>query len=146
MASHIIVRFFLQYHVINFILCYLNLFLVIFPTSSSGFVEEPRLREQDWGNLQNAAQIVECRKERQKFGAFYYRFPQGKTCMLFSSSSYPDDSFPFARLVIANHAAVILDILYCKGSREQMFTTESPHLLRPFIGRCTSRIMSQISY
>lgn len=43
------------------------------------YVEEPRLREQDWGNLQNNKAIQQCRSERQRFGSFYYRFPQGES-------------------------------------------------------------------
>ena len=38
--------------------------------------EEPRLREQDFGNFQNTEKILRCRQERKLFGAFYYRFPQ----------------------------------------------------------------------
>lgn len=41
--------------------------------------EEPRLREQDFGNLQNAEAIKRCQQERGKFGTFYYRFPQGES-------------------------------------------------------------------
>lgn len=40
------------------------------------FREEPRLREQDFGNFQNLEKIIRCRQERKEFGAFYYRFPQ----------------------------------------------------------------------
>lgn len=41
--------------------------------------EEPRLREQDFGNFQNQEQITRCREERREFGPFYYRFPQGES-------------------------------------------------------------------
>ncbi len=40
------------------------------------FREEPRLREQDFGNFQNIEKIIRCRQERKLFGSFYYRFPQ----------------------------------------------------------------------
>lgn len=39
---------------------------------------EPRLREQDFGNFQNSTQMEETYLERQKFGRFYFRFPNGE--------------------------------------------------------------------
>lgn len=39
---------------------------------------EPRLREQDFGNFQNSHYMETVYKERQKFGRFYYRFPNGE--------------------------------------------------------------------
>lgn len=39
---------------------------------------EPRLREQDFGNFQDPAQMYERMKERQHFGRFYFRFPNGE--------------------------------------------------------------------
>jgi len=41
--------------------------------------EDARLREQDWGNFQNVQEVKKCLKERQKFGIFYYRFPNGES-------------------------------------------------------------------
>lgn len=46
--------------------------------------EEPRLREQDFGNFQNLEKINRCRQERRLFGAFYYRFPQVSCRPLYS--------------------------------------------------------------
>lgn len=40
--------------------------------------EDARLREQDWGNLQNVAEIEQCARDRKDFGSFYYRFPNGE--------------------------------------------------------------------
>ena len=40
--------------------------------------EDPRLREQEWGNFQNPAQMDALMAERRKIGAFYYRFPTGE--------------------------------------------------------------------
>ena len=42
--------------------------------------EDPRLREQEWGNFQDPAKIKEIEKERRQTGAFYYRFPTGERC------------------------------------------------------------------
>jgi broad specificity phosphatase PhoE len=41
--------------------------------------EEPRLREQDWGNFQDNDVIAKARRERDEFGHFYYRFPHGES-------------------------------------------------------------------
>lgn len=39
---------------------------------------EPRLREQDFGNFQNARDMEKVYEERQKFGRFFFRFPNGE--------------------------------------------------------------------
>lgn len=39
--------------------------------------EEPRLREQDFGNFQDYDAIQEAKHERHKFGRFFFRFPNG---------------------------------------------------------------------
>ncbi|MCU0308403.1 MAG: histidine phosphatase family protein [Thermoleophilia bacterium] len=41
--------------------------------------EEPRLREQDWGNLQVREAMQRQREERDRFGHFYYRFSGGES-------------------------------------------------------------------
>jgi len=43
------------------------------------FNEDPRIREQDFGNYQNKDAIQKAKKERHQFGAFYYRFPNGES-------------------------------------------------------------------
>ena len=43
------------------------------------FNEDPRIREQDFGNYQDKAAIQNSKKERYKFGIFYYRFPNGES-------------------------------------------------------------------
>jgi len=40
---------------------------------------DPRLREQEWGNLQDPQAIDECMKHRNAYGRFYYRFPSGES-------------------------------------------------------------------
>lgn len=40
--------------------------------------EEPRIREQDFGNYQTQA-MAEIKKERLRFGRFFYRFPNGES-------------------------------------------------------------------
>ncbi|MEO7132102.1 MAG: phosphoglycerate mutase family protein [Dermatophilaceae bacterium] len=40
---------------------------------------EPRLREQDWDNFQDPADIVRQKVERDRFSHFYYRFHHGES-------------------------------------------------------------------
>ena len=40
---------------------------------------EPRLREQDWANFQDPADIAEQKKRRNEYGHFYYRFTHGES-------------------------------------------------------------------
>ncbi len=42
--------------------------------------EEPRLREQDWGHLRSASEGSEIEKQRDAYGAFYFRIPDGESC------------------------------------------------------------------
>ena len=42
--------------------------------------EDPRLREQEWGNFQVPSKMADIMKERRRTGAFYYRFPTGERC------------------------------------------------------------------
>ena len=42
--------------------------------------EDPRLREQEWGNLQDPYKMEEMKEQRRETGAFYYRFPTGERC------------------------------------------------------------------
>ena len=43
------------------------------------YVEDPRLREQDWGNFQDLKLMAQQQKERRRFGVFYYRFKDGES-------------------------------------------------------------------
>lgn len=43
------------------------------------YIEEIRLREQEWGNFQNEEVIRKVSEERWKYGHFYYRFPNGES-------------------------------------------------------------------
>mmetsp|Transcript_12412 Transcript_12412/g.14467 ORF Transcript_12412/g.14467 Transcript_12412/m.14467 type:complete len:268 (+) Transcript_12412:96-899(+) len=43
------------------------------------YIEDPRLREQDWGNFQDLKRMAEQQKERRRFGVFYYRFEEGES-------------------------------------------------------------------
>lgn len=41
--------------------------------------EDPRIREQDFGNYQDSEKIKAAKHERHRFGAFYYRFAHGES-------------------------------------------------------------------
>jgi len=41
--------------------------------------EEPRVREQEWGNFQDPALMPQAFKERKVVGKFFYRFPSGES-------------------------------------------------------------------
>eukprot|EP00544_Gedaniella_sp_CCMP2646_P008118 CAMPEP_0202491156 /NCGR_PEP_ID=MMETSP1361-20130828/8308_1 /ASSEMBLY_ACC=CAM_ASM_000849 /TAXON_ID=210615 /ORGANISM="Staurosira complex sp., Strain CCMP2646" /LENGTH=496 /DNA_ID=CAMNT_0049121159 /DNA_START=88 /DNA_END=1578 /DNA_ORIENTATION=+ len=41
--------------------------------------EDPRIREQDFGNYQNPELIKKFKSERNRFGSFFYRFPHGES-------------------------------------------------------------------
>ena len=42
-------------------------------------VEDPRLREQDWGHLRDVAEGKKIDKERDEYGPFYFRIPDGES-------------------------------------------------------------------
>lgn len=42
-------------------------------------IEDPRIREQEWGNLRAAAEMSELAKNRIAFSPFYYRLPDGES-------------------------------------------------------------------
>jgi broad specificity phosphatase PhoE len=43
------------------------------------YLEDPRIREQDWGNFQPRDDIHKYAKERDRFGTFFYRLPNGES-------------------------------------------------------------------
>ncbi|GAA0157243.1 phosphatase [Lithospermum erythrorhizon] len=44
-----------------------------------GVREECRIREQDFGNFQEAETMKRIKEQREKFGRFFYRFPEGES-------------------------------------------------------------------
>ena len=42
-------------------------------------VEDPRIREQDWGHLRHPNENEEIRRQRDGFSTFYYRIPDGES-------------------------------------------------------------------
>ena len=47
--------------------------------SNPKFIEEPRIREQEWGHIRSAAETSEITKARDAYGAFYFRIPDGES-------------------------------------------------------------------
>ena len=45
----------------------------------SRMLEDPRIREQEWGHLRAADEMSELAKERIAFSPFYYRLPDGES-------------------------------------------------------------------
>jgi broad specificity phosphatase PhoE len=43
------------------------------------FIEEPRLREQEWGHQRSAVETKLIEEERDAYGPFYFRFPDGES-------------------------------------------------------------------
>ena len=48
--------------------------------------EDPRLREQEWGNFQDPQEMEKIKEQRRETGAFYYRFPTGERLATASKS------------------------------------------------------------
>lgn len=44
------------------------------------YIEEPRLREQEWGHLRSPDDKKKIDKERDEYGPFYFRIPEGESC------------------------------------------------------------------
>jgi len=44
-----------------------------------GIREEPRIAEQQFGNFQNVQDVLAAKRERRRFGQFFYRFPNGES-------------------------------------------------------------------
>ncbi|SEA72930.1 Broad specificity phosphatase PhoE [Desulfuromusa kysingii] len=42
-------------------------------------VEDPRIREQDWGHLSSAEKLHNIQNERMAYGPFYFRLPDGES-------------------------------------------------------------------
>lgn len=76
---------------------------------------EPRLREQDFGNFQDAEQMAKVYEERQKFGRFYYRFPNGEAGTdvfdrvndFWSTLLRSMDTSPVENLVLVTHGLLM---------------------------------------
>ena len=51
----------------------------LFPRDQFRFTEEPRIREQEWGHLRTQQESIPIEADRDKFGTFYFRIPDGES-------------------------------------------------------------------
>lgn len=49
-------------------------------TSVQKWREEPRIREQEWGHLRAPEERDEVIRQRDAYGSFYFRIPDGESC------------------------------------------------------------------
>jgi broad specificity phosphatase PhoE len=107
------------------------------------YIEDPRLREQEWGNYQETSQLQNIRQERKKVGKFYYRFPTGESgadvydrASLFLTSLYREiDALSISKqksqndtIIIVTHGLFIRLFLmrYFKWTVEEFDKIENP--------------------
>jgi broad specificity phosphatase PhoE len=50
-----------------------------FPEGQLRHLEEPRVREQEWGHLRDLKACAEVTRLRDEYGAFYFRIPDGES-------------------------------------------------------------------
>jgi len=95
--------------------------------------QDPRLREQDFGNFQDSQAMRKAKAERARFGSFYYRFPNGESgsdvydrLSTFLDSLWRSfDNHPADVYVIVTHG-ICLRILLMRYFR---YTVEQFHVL-----------------
>lgn len=78
--------------------------------------EDPRIREQEWGNLQKPEDKDKVVKERDLMGRFFYRFPQGESgadvfdrvsMFLASLFRHIKEGEPYDNIVIVTHGLLM---------------------------------------
>lgn len=73
--------------------------------------DDPRIREQDFGNYQNVSSMNDVMEERKNYGHFFYRFPQGESAadVYDRVASFQESLFrKFERRTEANHRDVVV--------------------------------------
>ncbi|KAJ7569889.1 hypothetical protein O6H91_01G098800 [Diphasiastrum complanatum] len=113
-----------------------------------GVREEPRIREQDFGNFQKTKEMKIVKDTRVRFGRFFYRFPEGESAAdvfdrvtSFLESLWRDmnrglDSSTNLNLIIVSHGVTMRVFLM----RWFKWTTEQYELLNNF-QNCECRVM-----
>ena len=114
-----------------------------------GVREEPRIAEQQFGNFQNPEQVLASKEERNRFGRFFYRFPNGEAGLdvysrvtSFISTMFRDlaqldahgHDMSESNLLIVTHGLTLrLFLMRCSGSASLPIHTAPtvwPHLPR----------------
>ena len=120
------------------------------PRSQFDYREEPRLREQEWGHLRSVEENKQIDAERDRYGTFYYRFPDGESCADvydrvsdFFGTLYRDfskDEFPENTVVITHGMTIRLFLMkWLKWSVEDFETYSNPY-------NCQSVILQRNDY
>jgi len=95
--------------------------------------EEPRLREQDFGNFQDPELIQAAKLERPKFGRFFFRFPNGESgADVFDrvsafSGTFLQDIQQISRVIGEHKAANTTAILVTHGITGRLFVMRWLH-------------------
>jgi len=99
--------------------------------------EDPRIREQEWGNFQKPEEIERIDKERDQFGTFFYRLPDGESgadvydrVTTFLDTLYRDfnkPDFPENVLLVSHSLLIrVLVMRWLHSSVEEYETWRSP--------------------
>lgn len=70
--------------------------------------EDPRIREQDFGNYQEPEKIKQAKIDRHRFGAFYYRFPHGESASDVSAHAVGIPVLVTTATSLCSHSACLL--------------------------------------
>jgi broad specificity phosphatase PhoE len=108
-------------------------------------VPEPRLREQDWGNLQDPAEQEIQKARRNEFGHFFYRLPFGESgadvddrvAAFLSDLRLRDESHPETVLIVSHGLTLRLLCRRLFGWSIELFES----LSNP--GTCEYRVVSE---
>lgn len=109
----------------------------LYPQALTLYREDPRIREQEWGNYQEEELYKKIMEERKNFGSFYYRMPFGESgadvydrVTTFIDTMYRDfekKDFP-ANVIIVSHGLAIKSFLvrWYHWSAENFDLMETP--------------------
>lgn len=77
----------------------------------AGVREECRIREQDFGNFQDSEKMKDLKKIRDRYGRFFYRFPEGESgADVYDRVSSKFDHFPSIFLAITKRVSYLLQV------------------------------------
>lgn len=113
--------------------------------SCERLLQEPRLREQDWGNLQDPADQEIQKARRHEFGHFFYRLPFGESgadvddrvAAFLSDLRVRDESHPETVLIVSHGLTLRLLCRRLFGWSIELFES----LSNP--GTCEHRVVSE---
>ncbi|WP_086671465.1 phosphoglycerate mutase family protein [Amycolatopsis pretoriensis] len=113
--------------------------------SCERLLQEPRLREQDWGNLQDPADQEVQKARRNEFGHFFYRLPFGESgadvddrvAAFLSDLRLRDESHPETVLIVSHGLTLRLLCRRLFGWSIELFES----LSNP--GTCEYRVLSE---